>query len=76
MPNRKPKPKPTYSLKQKQDAKLKSARRKRAEYLGTEGRKRSMPSGRMTEAQRRAADLRMDAKGRTTTRLFRQSAGR
>lgn len=76
MPGKKPSPKPTYSMKQKQDARVKAARKKRAVYLGSEGPKRSKPSGRMTAAQRRAADQRMDAKGRVTNRLFRQSAGR
>ena len=74
MPNRKPKPKPTYTLKQKQEARLRAARKKRAANLGSEGPKRSMPSGRMTAAQRRAADQRMDEKGRVTSRLFRRSA--
>jgi len=75
MPNDKPK-KSRYTLKQRQDARLKAARKKRAAYLGSEGPKRSVPSGRRTAAQRRAADQRMDAKGRKTTRMFRRSVGR
>lgn len=72
----KPKPKSRYTLKQRQDARLKAARKKRAAYLGSEGPKRSVPSGRMTPAQQRAADMLMDAKGRATSQAFRRSIGR
>ena len=76
MSKKKNEKKSAYTLKQRQDAKLKYLRMERAKRLGAEGPKRSMPTGRMTDAQRRAADARLDRMGAITSKRFKDSIGR